>query len=219
MPYFAPNLPGLLLPRKLKFFVNYFFGPILFIGIAFSIYRQVLHQENLSQKWQAILYSLDEKGVWMVLAVILLMFVNWSIESLKWKVLLSHLFTIKFTQALKSVFSGVAFTMVTPNRMGEFIGRVFYVPDGSRIRAAALTLVGSASQLIITLLGGAIGLLSLKKYLNGNTSGMQGLSVLWLNGLVGGTIIVLVFLVFTCIYAYIHLTHVVVPSKSHSVFV
>ena len=141
-----PNLPGLLLPRKLKFFVNYFFGPLLFIGIAFSIYRQVLQQENLSEKWQAILYSLEGSGSWLLLVVALLMVVNWSIESLKWQVLLSHLFKIKFVQALKSVVAGVAFTMVTPNHMGEFIGRVFYVPDGTRIRAAALTLVGSVSQ-------------------------------------------------------------------------
>jgi hypothetical protein len=186
-----PNLPGLLLPRKLKFFVNYLFGPLLFIGIAFSIYRQVLHQENLPEKWQAILISLEGKGLWLLAAVALLMLANWSIESLKWKVLLSHLFTIKFTQALKSVVAGVAFTMVTPNRMGEFIGRVFYVPDGNRIRAAALTLVGSASQLIITLFGGTIGLLSLRGYLHEHTSSLQGLSILWLNGLIAGTIFIM----------------------------
>ena len=177
----------MLLPRKLKFFLNFFIGPLLFIGIAFSIYRQVLHQENISEKWQAILHSLEEKGLSLLLLVTLLMLVNWSIESIKWQVLLSHLIKIKFLSAFRSVISGVAFTMITPNRMGEFIGRVFYVPEGNRIRAAALTMVGSASQLIITLSGGIIGLLSLRGYLSNQHTGSQGLSLLWLNGLIAGT--------------------------------
>lgn len=119
------------------------------------------------------------------------MLLNWGIESLKWQVLLSHLLQMPFILAFRSVVSGVAFTMITPNRMGEFIGRVFYVPDGNRIRAAALTLVGSASQLIITLFGGAIGLLVLRNYLVSHTTQLQGVSILWLNGLFAGTIFIL----------------------------
>jgi len=98
-------------------------------------------------------------------------------------------------QAFRSVISGVAFTMITPNRTGEFIGRVFYVPDGNRIRAAALTLVGSVSQLIITLFAGALGLLILRNYLSHHTNHLQGLSILWLNGLFAGTVIILVLIV------------------------
>jgi hypothetical protein len=47
--------------------------------------------------------------------------------------------------------------MITPNRMGEFLGRVLYMPDGSRIKAATLTALSSLSQLIITLTAGIMG--------------------------------------------------------------
>jgi hypothetical protein len=184
----------LLLPRKLKFFINYFLGPVLFIGIALSIYRQIQHQPNAAEKWHAILNSLDGPQSWRLYGALVLMLLNWGIESLKWQVLLSHLLKMPFIRAFRSVVSGVAFTMITPNRMGEFIGRVFYVPDGNRIRAAALTLVGSASQLIITLFGGAIGLLVLRHYLISHTTQLQGVSILWLNGLFAGTVFILLII-------------------------
>jgi hypothetical protein len=187
----------LLLPRKLKFFVNYFLGPVLFIGIAFSIYRQIQHESNAAVKWQAIIDSIKGPQSWCLYAAALLMLVNWGLESVKWQILLSHILKMPFPMAFRSVVAGVAFTMITPNRMGEFIGRIFYVPDGNRIRAAALTLVGSASQLIITLFSGAVGLLVLRSYLSIHTKELQGLSILWLNGLFAGTVfILLVILLF-----------------------
>lgn len=187
------KLPGLLLPRKLKFFINYLFGPLFFIGIAFSIFRQLRHQHNLSANWQDIKHSLEGTGIWYLLAVTALMIINWSIESVKWQVLVSHLFKIKFVHAFRSVISGVAFTMITPNRMGEFIGRVFYVPEGNRIRAATLTLVGSASQLIVTLFAGCIGLLVFKGYFS-NHLDYQGVLLLWLNALLAGSIFILLLI-------------------------
>lgn len=186
----------MLLPRKLKFFINYFLGPVLFIGIALSIYRQIQHQQASALKWRAILESLEGPHSWYLLAAILLMLINWSIESLKWQVLLRHIIKMPFLQAFRSVVSGVAFTMITPNRMGEFIGRVFYIPDGNRIRAAALTLVSSASQLLVTLFAGSMGLLVLRRYLILNTNELKGLSILWLNGLVAGTFIILFIMLF-----------------------
>ncbi len=170
------------LPRKLKIFLNYFLGPTLFIVIALSIYRQIQNQENADLRWQAIVNSLKGPGSWRLYAVMGLMLLNWGIESLKWQVLLSHILKMSFLLAFRSVVSGVAFTMITPNRMGEFVGRVFYVPDGNRIRAAALTMVGSASQLIITLFAGSIGLLVLSSYLH-TSSEFQGLSRFWIKAL------------------------------------
>jgi hypothetical protein len=43
--------------------------------------------------------------------------------------------------------------------MGEFLGRVLYLPDGSRIRGATLMFLSSISQLSITLLIGIGGLI------------------------------------------------------------
>lgn len=141
-----------------------------------------------------MLASLSGPNAWRLYVTIVLMTANWGIETLKWQILLRHLFKIPFVKALKSVISGVAFTMITPNRTGEFIGRVFYVPEGNRIRAAALTLISSASQLIVTLAGGSIGLLVLRHYLSASTE-THNLSIGWIDSLIAGTILILLIVV------------------------
>ena len=175
------------LRKRLRFFLNYFVGPVLFVVMAFSIYRQIRHQEDWLQKWQIIKSSLIGSEAWRLYVVIALMFVNWGLEARKWQLLLRHMKKISFGKAYKSVLGGVAFTMVTPNRMGEFIGRVFYVEDGQRIRAATLTIIGSMSQLIITLLAGIIGLLVLRGDIAASPQ-KDGLSYFVMNGLIFGTI-------------------------------
>lgn len=90
------------------------------------------------------------------------MFLNWGIESKKWQILTSHVTPTRFSTAIKSVIAGVSFTMLTPNRMGEFLGRVLYLPDGSRIRGATLMFLSSMSQLSITLIMGIGGLIFLQ---------------------------------------------------------
>ena len=89
------------------------------------------------------------------------MFVNWSLETRKWQVLLRHLYKISFWQAFKAILSGLAFALNTPNRIGEYGGRVLFIPEGKRVRAVSLTLAGSFSQLLVTLLLGSFGLLVL----------------------------------------------------------
>ena len=158
-----------------------------------SIYRQIQAQHDWQQRWAVIKVSLTDSDSWRLYLAIALMFLNWGLESKKWQILLKHVTRISFTKAYKSVLGGVAFTMITPNRMGEFIGRVFYVEDGQRIRAATLTIVGSISQMIMTLLAGVIGLTVLRHAIIGS-SGAHGLSFYWVYGLLWGTVFVLILM-------------------------
>ena len=102
--------------------------------------------------------SLSGSEAWKLGAIILLMFVNWGLETRKWQVLLRHLHKISFWQAFKAILSGLAFALNTPNRIGEYGGRVLFIPEGKRVRAVSLTLAGSFSQLLVTLLLGSFGL-------------------------------------------------------------
>ncbi len=168
------------LSKKLKLALNYIVGPTLFLVIGFSIYRQVISQPQLSSHWEHVQYLLSHANKNYLILTCFLMFVNWGIESKKWHILASHLQELSFWSAVKSVMAGVSFTMLTPNRMGEFLGRVIYLPDGSRIRAATLTMLSSISQLVITLICGVIGLFFLKIWapqLNLETDGWTGLLV------------------------------------------
>ena len=118
--------------------------------------------------------------------VILLMVFNWGIEALKWKILVKHIEDISFVTAFKGVLAGVSLAINTPNRIGEYFGRIIYLSEGNRLRAISLTLVGSTSQLIITVIFGTIGLFFLRRNLVDTTNGAIGLSMLWINIIIYG---------------------------------
>ncbi len=101
------------------------------------------------------------------------MFVNWGIEALKWKLLIKHLEKFSFIKAFKSVLSGCSITMLTPNRVGEYGGRILYVENENRIKAISLTIVGSISQLLITFIMGSLGLFILR-FFSQSSSNVSG---------------------------------------------
>ncbi len=128
--------------------------------------------------------------LWNLFAVILLMILNWGIEAIKWKLSVRKIQKVSFIRAFKAVFSGVSFSVSTPNRMGEYLGRVLYMDEGNRLKTISITIVGSISQLIITLLMGCIGLLILLPKIE--AAGM--LSSPWNNVLFYGVLATLVVL-------------------------
>ncbi len=91
--------------------------------------------------------------------VLLLMFVNWSIESVKWKYLLAGIESIPFLKSIKAVFTGITFAIFTPNRIGELAGRVFVLEKQNRLKGVFATAAGSFSQMMITALFGVIAIL------------------------------------------------------------
>lgn len=175
------------LSRNTRIFINYFLGPVLFIWLSWSIYRQVQRQPNLEAAWTEIKASFSTPMLWNLVAVVLLMIINWSIEAIKWRVTVKPIQQVSFLKAFRAVLSGVSFSVSTPNRIGEYLGRVLYMDEGNRLKTISLTIVGSISQLIITLLMGCIGLIILRPAIESN----QLLSPIWMKVIIYGTIIVL----------------------------
>jgi hypothetical protein len=151
------------LNKNIKIFLNYVLGPLLFAWLSYSVYRQIRNQPHLEESWVNIKASFADTRVINFVLVFVLMFVNWSLEALKWKISVQHVQPVSFFRSLKAIFSGVSFSVTTPNRTGEYLGRVLYMDDGNRLRAISLTILGSMSQLIITVLFGVGGLLMLEK--------------------------------------------------------
>lgn len=171
------------LNKNIKIFINYFLGPLLFVGLSWSIYRQIKQQPGLEQAWHRIRESLDSPLIWNLVAVILLMFVNWSIEAVKWRLSIREIQQVSFGKALKAILSGVSFSVSTPNRIGEYLGRVLYMDEGNRLKTISITIAGSISQLIITLLMGCIGLVILQSAIETG----QLVSSLWMKVILWGT--------------------------------
>ncbi len=87
------------------------------------------------------------------------MIVNWSIEAHKWKYLIKKVERISFAKALKAVFAGLSVSTFTPNRVGEFLGRVFILQKANPWKAIFISILCSMSQLMITLLVGSISVI------------------------------------------------------------
>ncbi|HEU0112663.1 MAG TPA: lysylphosphatidylglycerol synthase domain-containing protein [Flavisolibacter sp.] len=153
------------LNKNIKIFINYFFGPILFAWLLFSIYNHIKNQQQLEASWQQIQASFNSGQILYLVSSCLLIIANWGLEALKWKLSVTQIHPITFLQAFKAVLSGVTFSVTMPNRVGEYLGRVLYLPEGSRLKTISVTLVGSFAQLLTTLLTGTAGLIILKKHL------------------------------------------------------
>lgn len=153
------------LNKNIKILINYFLGPLLFLILSWSLFSQIKNQPDLEQRWQQISNAWQQPGFWIVL---LMMLLNWGIEARKWQVLVQHVQCFNFLKSFKSVLAGCSVTMLTPNRIGEYGGRVLYVNEGNRIKAISLTIVGSISQLLVTLVMGCAGLFYLR-YSSHNT--------------------------------------------------
>jgi len=150
------------LNKNIKIFLNYVLGPLLFAWLSYSVFKQVKDQPHLEESWMSIKASFSDSRVLNFILVIVLMFVNWSLEALKWKISVQSVQPVSFFRSLKAIFSGVSFSVTTPNRTGEYLGRVLYMDDGNRLKVISLTILGSISQLIVTILFGLLGLLILQ---------------------------------------------------------
>ena len=137
-------------------------GPLLFCLLAYSIYRQIQRQPNWEQSLKQIFNAFDGAAAWKLTGALLLMILNWGLEARKWQLVITRLQRISLLQCLKAVFTGTTLAFFTPNRMGEYMGRILYIDEGKRIQAISLTIVSSMGQLLVTLVVGVVGLLVIR---------------------------------------------------------
>ena len=147
--------------KSIKIFFNFFLGPLLGIWLFYSLYHQIKMQPHLHESIDLIKNMPFGIQAWMFWSVIILSFANWGIEARKWQLMMFQLQPIKYWIAFKAVLSGVTFSLNTPNRIGEYGGRILFVKEGSRLKAISLSIAGSICQLAVTLFMGCGGLVYL----------------------------------------------------------
>ncbi len=166
--------------KNIKKFVNYFLGPVLFAWLSYSIFRQIKNQPDLSTTLVNMKNSFTGAESWKLYLLIVLTIVNWGIEARKWQLLMLTLEKTTWWRAMKATLSGIAFAINTPNRIGEYGGRVLYVKEGNRIQAVSLAVAGSFSQLIVTLLMGCFGLIYFLNFVPKNISNHWPSYLMWI---------------------------------------
>jgi hypothetical protein len=140
-------------------------GFLIKIGIVtfalFFLYQQLTSKSSTEEfDIDHILLQLQQNYL-LIGVVTLMMFLNWFLESLKWRFLISKIEKITIKRSIRAIFSGITVSAFTPNRVGEYGGRVFCLEKADRIQGVLITVIGSMSQLLTTIVFGLIGILLL----------------------------------------------------------
>lgn len=152
--------------KNIKLILNYVVGPLVFCILIYAIYKQILKQNDWQQSLDKIIHVFNTANIWKLLIVFLLMFFNWGIEARKWQLALRPLGKISFITSFKAIFSGTTMAFFTPNRIGEYVGRMLHLDKTKRLSSIPLTIVCSMAQLLVTLVAGAGGLIFISSHLN-----------------------------------------------------
>jgi uncharacterized membrane protein YbhN (UPF0104 family) len=141
------------------------------------IYRKVISQQSdgdyLSQIKTALL---SEGTLSLFIIVFLMMVINWTIEAVKWKFMIRKIEDISLGRSVEAVFSGITISLFTPNRIGEYAGRVFHLHEGKRMQGTIITVIENFSQLLITFITGSIACIF---YMNNYLDLNPFISILW----------------------------------------
>jgi hypothetical protein len=124
-----------------------------------------------SAAWRSLFTSAQHGPA---LAALLLVPLNWALESWKWWRLARHLEPVSYARSFRAVLVGLTLGFVTPNRVGDYAGRLLELKN-RRPEALGAVFLGRYCQLVITVLAGSIGgLYFLARYLGSSYPAVLG---------------------------------------------
>ena len=124
---------------------------LIFAGIVLSIFYQQLSKVSLLE-----FQDIEIKKPMLIGFAIFLALINQFLEYRKWNVTLRFISETK--NKIQSYLAGVLTGFLTPNLLGNFIGRMYYYPRTKRPQIIALTLVSNGAQFIASVYFGLISL-------------------------------------------------------------
>lgn len=129
------------------------------LGMVILVYLFFVLKEHFTQDLNFRNFPSGSTLNWWALAlVLLLMPVNWGLETLKWKRLMGRIGEFSFGESFRCTLAGTSTAIFTPNRLGDVAGRMVLVPDHQRKDAFWATVLCNLSQLAALLILGIPGL-------------------------------------------------------------
>ena len=133
---------------------------LLIISLTYGfIYRQVFRKGSLPELYENFTDIFQSAHFLKILLLLLFFaFLNWALEAVKWQMLIRKIERVSWIHSLQAVLTGVAVSSFTPNRVGDYFGRVFILERANHIEGIFITIVGSMSQLLVTFIMGSSGI-------------------------------------------------------------
>jgi hypothetical protein len=141
--------------KNTKIWLNYIAGAAISLFLLWSIWGQVTKQvySISGDTWK---HTGAQAWLWVSIA---LMLVNTSLESVKWYLLTNSVEPTPYTSAVGSYLAGVALSIITPNRIGEYPGRILYLGRTHTFRYINVAILGVVGQLYAVYIFGFFGLI------------------------------------------------------------
>jgi len=175
-----------------KKLLSYLFKAAILVLTVVFVYHQYLKKGADIKRFENLMRTIGHTQVLFVMSLVVgLMLINWLLEAMKWQYLIRNLEQITFWKAIECVFCGLTWAIFTPNRLGEYGGRVMFLSPRKRIHGAFAMAVGSFGQNVITNVLGSIAIMWFTAtYLHLNT---WIIAVVWLLGLLNITLFLVCF--------------------------
>lgn len=165
---------------RAKKLLSAFFKLAILALAVYYIYHHIIKNNNNLQKFEKLVNSVpDHKVIITLAATVVLMMLNWLLESLKWLHLTRKLHPFSVLQSVEAVLCGLTWAVFTPNRIGEYGGRVMFLPVKKRVYGLFSMAVGSFGQNVVTNVFGAAALIwFLYNYVHLNHWVMLGVAIM-----------------------------------------
>ncbi len=149
-------LESLKLSDKNKKYLSALIKLVVLIAACWIIYTKTNSHSDF-QNFVTSLASIPPSESFFFLGLtFLLMFLNWGLEASKWKYLLRKIEPQTYWRSVSAVFCGLTWAVFTPNRLGEYGGRVFFLRPARRLPGVFAMAIGSFSQMVVTNVFGLI---------------------------------------------------------------
>ena len=142
---------------KLKKIAEMAIKIIIVLAGCWVLYVKIVKNQDLTEMWDSVKTSFSStKNVLLMVLAFVFMPVNMAFETRKWQKSIQPVERVPFRKAFTAIFTGITAGMMFPNRTGDFLGRIFILEKGNRIKAAMLTFVGNIAQMLVTVSLGCI---------------------------------------------------------------
>lgn len=135
-------------------------GKALVVVLTFYLlYKAAFKAPDTFLSWGVVLRHAWENPLRpLLLLTAALIPVNWGFEAMKWQLLGQKIERFSFLQAYRAVMVGLTLGFITPNRLGDYAGRVLELKSQQRLEAIGAIFMGRFCQLVATVLVGSLGL-------------------------------------------------------------
>ncbi|MBP5644016.1 MAG: flippase-like domain-containing protein [Bacteroidales bacterium] len=142
---------------KIRKFAETAIKILIVLAGCWILYVKIIKNQDLTEMWESVKTSFSSTiNVLLMALAFILMPLNMALETRKWQKSIQPVERVPFWKAYTAIFTGITAGMMFPNRTGDFLGRIFILEKGNRLKAAMLTFVGNIAQMLVTVSLGCI---------------------------------------------------------------